>query len=264
MAKKPAQAKYKNGKPVKVRDPSQRGFTKSRAMGASLRDLEMDDDYDWEEEAPKHYEMDPAFDTCLDGVDVDADDFNPMAYISLRQGEVIPPLPLPTKMSEWLKDMEPIHPRPGLVGRTTTLTHGKAKRLLHYIRNGAFDYVACEAVGIVPVTFYRWLREGKDESSVYHTLYIEVMKARSIARAGAEMTVRKDNPQAWLRYGPGRDRNGRPGWTESVQQNSTVDHKVSVAEIIRQNAKMEKRGGPEALPPSNNDTVIKVDDEGVW
>ena len=27
--------------------------------------------------------------------------------------------------------------------------------------------------------------------------------------------VRRDNPLAWLRYGPGRERPGEPGWTES-------------------------------------------------
>ena len=40
---------------------------------------------------------------------------------------------------------------------------------------------------------------------------------RAEARAAAEVEVRRDNPLAWLRYGPGRERPEESGWTQSVQ-----------------------------------------------
>ena len=43
---------------------------------------------------------------------------------------------------------------------------------------------------------------------------VDVREARAQARVAAETEVRRDNPLAWLRYGPGRDRAGEPGWTE--------------------------------------------------
>ena len=42
----------------------------------------------------------------------------------------------------------------------------------------------------------------------------DVLKAAAQARVRAEVQVRKVSPLAWLRYGPGRDRPGEPGWTE--------------------------------------------------
>ena len=40
-------------------------------------------------------------------------------------------------------------------------------------------------------------------------------RARAEVRQGAELWVRRHNPLSWLRPGPGRERRGRPGWTES-------------------------------------------------
>jgi hypothetical protein len=45
--------------------------------------------------------------------------------------------------------------------------------------------------------------------------YREVTRARARARFAAETEVKKENPLAWLRYGPGRERPGEEGWTDS-------------------------------------------------
>ena len=42
-------------------------------------------------------------------------------------------------------------------------------------------------------------------------------QARSEARIVAKIEVRKMNPFHWLRYGPGRERSGEPGWTDSIE-----------------------------------------------
>jgi hypothetical protein len=103
-----------------------------------------------------------------------------------------------------------------LAGRHTKLTPDVQQRILSYIRGGAFEWVAAEAAGIGKSTFYRWLQEGEAaDSGSYHDFWLEVRKARAQSRVAAEAEVRRDNPLAWLRYGPGRQRPDEPGWTES-------------------------------------------------
>jgi hypothetical protein len=43
----------------------------------------------------------------------------------------------------------------------------------------------------------------------------KVLRAGAEARAVAEAEVYKTDKVAWLRLGPGRERPGEPGWTES-------------------------------------------------
>ena len=85
-----------------------------------------------------------------------------------------------------------------------------------YIRSGAFDWVAAEAAGVGASTFRRWMAEGEAGVAAYHGFYEAVREARAQARVTAEVDIRKDNPLAWLRYGPGRDRGPeKRGWTDS-------------------------------------------------
>jgi hypothetical protein len=87
------------------------------------------------------------------------------------------------------------------------------RTLLEALRRGAFDWVAAEAAGIHRRTFYRWLERGEAGEEPYAQFAREVQRARAQARVEAEAKVRELNPLAWLRQGPGRERNGRPGWT---------------------------------------------------
>jgi len=91
------------------------------------------------------------------------------------------------------------------------------KGIVKLIRQGAYDYQAAQASGIDASTFYRWMKAGEKADSVYHQFCTEVQQARAHARTGAEIEVKKGNPLAWLRYGPGRERPGEPGWTETTK-----------------------------------------------
>jgi len=90
--------------------------------------------------------------------------------------------------------------------------------LIGYIRQGAYPYVAAKAIGVPSSTWFRWMdwgKKGGKERAIYRELWEKVEQAHAQARVLAEAEVRKDNPFAWLRYGPGRERPGEPGWTES-------------------------------------------------
>lgn len=102
------------------------------------------------------------------------------------------------------------------MGRKTLLTPEVQAKVVAYIRQGAYEWVAAQAAGIGRRTFYHWMESGeKYPNSPYRQFWHEVTQAHAEARVLAETEVRKTNPVAWLRYGPGREKKDQPGWTES-------------------------------------------------
>jgi hypothetical protein len=67
------------------------------------------------------------------------------------------------------------------------------------------------------------MQRGTDETrGPYHEFAHAVRQARAQARVAAETEVRRLQPFHWLRYGPGRERLGEPGWTERQQHEVTM------------------------------------------
>ena len=103
-----------------------------------------------------------------------------------------------------------------MAGRRRKLTPELQRQILSFVRAGSYDWIAAEAAGISKSTFYRWMRQGEQaRGGIYFDFHEEVRQAKAQSRVAAETEVRRDNPLAWLRYGPGRQRPGEPGWTES-------------------------------------------------
>ena len=104
------------------------------------------------------------------------------------------------------------------MARPTLLTPERHKAIVAAIRAGSFDWVAAEANGITRETLRLWLRKGeRDKRKPYVAFSDDVRAARAQARLSAEIEVRRDQPFNWLRYGPGRERDGEAGWTESTE-----------------------------------------------
>jgi len=105
------------------------------------------------------------------------------------------------------------------MARPTRLTPEVADAILASLRAGAFTAVAAEAAGVGASTLREWMArgEGRDqrrpEDRRYAAFAAQVRGASAQARVAAECEVFKTNPLAWLRYGPGRERPGRPGWS---------------------------------------------------
>ena len=118
------------------------------------------------------------------------------------------------------------------MGRRTKLTPEVHKLIVQYIRGGAFDYVAAQASGIGYRTFRRWMKSGESRAdSLYRQLWQDVQEARAQARVAAENKVFADAPFNWLRYGPGRERPGKPGWTDSKQVDVTTGGEPLVLQV---------------------------------
>lgn len=101
------------------------------------------------------------------------------------------------------------------MARPSKLNAETHQRVVQFVRAGVFDHVAARAAGVDPATFRRWMARAEREPGPYREFREDVLRARAEARATAEARVFQERPFEWLRYGPGRDRPGEAGWTES-------------------------------------------------
>jgi hypothetical protein len=97
------------------------------------------------------------------------------------------------------------------------------------IRAGAYAWVAAQAAGVSQTTFHRWMTDDRPR---YRQFREKVDQARAQARLAAEIEVRKTKPEVWLRLGPGRERPGEPGWTDSMQHSGADGGPVQVQVAI--------------------------------
>lgn len=125
------------------------------------------------------------------------------------------------------------------MGRKSKLTPQLTDQLCRHLKAGAFDYAAAQAVGISKATFYNWMERGRreeieveaieaaggevEETSLFLDFLDKVDQATAIARIDAEKRVFLEDPFKWLRYGPGRERPGAPGWTDESTVNLKGD-----------------------------------------
>lgn len=93
------------------------------------------------------------------------------------------------------------------------LTPEQEGRLVSLIRRGCYPLVAAESVGVPRRQFIDWLKRGRDQKrGRCRQLWVKVCEAQGQARALAEISVYDDDRKFWLRYGPGKERPGMPGW----------------------------------------------------
>jgi hypothetical protein len=170
---------------------------------------------------------------------------------------------------------------PGRGGRPFLLTAEVSRAICEAVSRGSFDWVAAEAAGVSRRTMAYWLELGVDveagtfrgvHGSEYLQFLRDVRTARAQARVLAEHEVFSRNPLAWLRYGPGREREGAPGWTQSrrdeVAPSQSAGDQV-LMEALAELAEGEARGagsaagalgpGPGGAPSRGGARVLEVE-----
>lgn len=101
------------------------------------------------------------------------------------------------------------------------------------LRQGTFLWVAAVSSGITERTLAYWLQKGRDGIEPYVQFFHDVEQAMGLARLSAETRVFNNDPKTWLRLGPGRDRPGRPGWTEETRiehsgpEGGPIEHEIT-------------------------------------
>lgn len=95
----------------------------------------------------------------------------------------------------------------------------RADQLLAYVQAGAFPQIAALACGIRRETFEAWVERGRRPKGhrALRQFVARLDAAAATARLLAEVAVHADDPKYWLKFGPGRDRPGEPGWAREVK-----------------------------------------------
>ncbi len=109
--------------------------------------------------------------------------------------------------------------------RSFVLTPEVSRAITAYISAGAFPHMAAEAAGIPAAVFEVWLargnplgrRRGWKPHRLYTPFWREVMEAAARARVAAEIEAFRQDAARWLMQGPGKDRPGVPGWSQTVR-----------------------------------------------
>jgi hypothetical protein len=99
------------------------------------------------------------------------------------------------------------------------LTPEIARQIAAFVRAGGFAEIAAQAAGVPPELWKLWEQLGRKPRGPrkYRILMQQIDEAAAHARLMAEMEVHKTKPDLWLTRGPGKEREGRPGWSGVVK-----------------------------------------------
>jgi len=115
---------------------------------------------------------------------------------------------------------------PKTAGRRGLISAELIDIIAGHVLAGAFLGVAAEASGISARTLFAWLEIGREVEDELRPadgfeLHVELVGRLRAAHANARMTaetkVHDEDPLAWLRFGPGRERPDAPGWTSPAR-----------------------------------------------
>lgn len=96
----------------------------------------------------------------------------------------------------------------------TPPTVEQVKTITAYLVAGGTPHVAAQAAGVPRFVYRRWMNRGRETGeAVYRHFRAAVLQAHAQSRLDAEISVRKNKPLDWLRYGPGKGNPRRPDWT---------------------------------------------------
>lgn len=127
-------------------------------------------------------------------------------------------------------------------GKLNPETH---RKIVTAIAMGAYDHVAAQYAGVVPGTFYAWLRKGRAAKSGQHrAFYLDVERAKAEAEVSAVIALRRAwdagdwrAAESYLK----RKHPDRWGQNDHVTVRAQLDHRLSV------DAPADSGGGPRTL-----------------
>jgi hypothetical protein len=92
------------------------------------------------------------------------------------------------------------------------ITPEQQERICSCIRSGSYPHAAALAAGVPRRVFTRWMRKRGEK---YARFRRAIREAEGLARVSAETRTHNKNPLAWLKYGPGKETEETPGWSNA-------------------------------------------------
>ena len=86
----------------------------------------------------------------------------------------------------------------GAMGVKGKITPEKIELICEHLREGNYDMVAAQAVGITRQTFYRWIRQGKeDKEGIYFDFRQKVERAKAEGEVALLTVIKKAATRTW-------------------------------------------------------------------
>ena len=94
-----------------------------------------------------------------------------------------------------------------------------AALILDNLRSGCYLHVAAQAAGVEPATLDAWLARASRPRcrAPLRQFAARCRQAQAQARLHAEMSVYLNDAKYWLKFGPGKEKPGQPGWSREVK-----------------------------------------------
>lgn len=84
------------------------------------------------------------------------------------------------------------------MGRKSKLTPELVEIIVKLLKDGNYDIVSAQAVGITRATFYRWIRRGKEEKEgEYFEFYRAIEQAKATGETELLKIIRNASARAW-------------------------------------------------------------------
>jgi len=113
--------------------------------------------------------------------------------------------------------MPKVNNRRGIPNHFTRWNPLIAEKIYAFVRAGAFPHIAAQAAGLPLNVFHLWMKRGDLRYSIFRQFKLHLLECQAQARVGAEISTYQDNPEVWLRQGPGKDAIDNPGWSHAAK-----------------------------------------------
>lgn len=164
----------------------------------------------------------------------------------------------------------PQRPRRGRPPGSVSLTEEMARRIVDYIRAGAFAEAAARAAGVPDRTFRDWMARGegthpnRSATPKLRSFVKKVRRAQAEARVAAEVRVYREHPRYWLSRAA-RSTREAPGWTdpgpgEEVRPGDSLEERVAELQAEEERRAARAAAAAVALDPTADYERIYADE----
>ena len=107
--------------------------------------------------------------------------------------------------------------------------------IVEHLKEGNYDVVAAQAAGITRQTFYRWIRQGKEEKEgIFFDFYQAVEEAKAAGETELLHTIRKASGRSWTAAAWILERSRPQRWSlHKAKENAAAYWKKEILQLLK-------------------------------